>query len=115
MNRYKIEINVDYDEGLEKRYLFIETNDDRNTVADNIKRAETVINTTIFDEYDSYEDYYKEESKYNDKFITKEEYGIMIKCFDGYNEDTFEYYLQEKYGYKTESLHRLCDFEVTIN
>lgn len=115
MNRYKIEIKVDYDEGLEKRYLRIETTDDRNTVAENIERAEIVMNTCVWSEYDSYEEYYEDYYESPHPLLTKEEFETMESCFDGYNEDTFECYLRERYGYKTETINKGCDFEITIH
>lgn len=113
-NVFKVEINVDYYEGLEKRFLLIKTNENKKTVSKNIERAEFVINTAIWNEYESYEEYYKEYSEMSHSILTKEEFEIMKSCFDGYNEDTFENYLKEKCGYDVKAINKACDFEVNI-
>ena len=116
LNEYTIEINVDYDEGLERRYLLIKTIEDKITVGANLQRAEIVMNTRIFwDGFDSYEEYYGYYCSSNFDIVTKEEFDTMERCFDGYNENTFESYLREKYGYETKLLRECCDFKVTIN
>lgn len=115
MNRYKIEIIVDYDDKPEKTYLVIETKDDKRTVGKNIERVKHALNTIVWDDYDSYEEYVEFESKYKNNLLSKEEFETMTNCFMGYNQLTFERYLKEKYGYKTSWISGCCDFKVVID
>lgn len=94
----------------------IDTTVDKNTVRENLVRAEKIFSDRCWANYETYQEFYEDYGFQEGDIVplTEKEFNLMKECFDLDSTRMFLMYVSKQYGFKITPFEQNIDFFVGL-